>query len=764
MKKKQTLADFKLKREYKLWERLREMSRNLEITSDGFYTSKDNGGVYWEPFLVLLFKLGNIIKQTGKLKEIKMDWMRPLNYFESQTDGKIIYDGKTYVVDKHGTTNANNLRTAFRSVLTALEGFDELSDTNFQSKYKTLHTESGGFFKYLSVFVKDGFRLMHENIKEILKPLRMVRKPAYQLFSLEKKENNIEDLTLFQSKKQMGVFTKNINAFIKSEEYKLKKDADIDKLDDVLGNALSQNYYEYHYTEKIRENELETEADNVEVEKPPQQKLTHEEQKKIKEDEILYELTFLNIQELKQQQPTTIHKEAIQMKFEEGLDAMFKYLQLKLVKNFPFDIEAHKIFVNLNKIPFGHSTEQVEFFLAQLTSAIEELKQKCYDMKINGLSRVLIPITKNEAFVSVLKKIYDMHNIIDRILGDKLLYDQYMFIYEAVRVLLDSTVREDFEVLKKKEFFEDSIPKYVLYESMRRSVEVMRKMIKQSRSEGKYFNKDDYYQFNKHILDGENNIVIYAYELNDTLKRTINDEMRESMKIYDNELFKYGRFWLMEGYFPPEDRELWLEAIEILHNINDLVQEDIRDTLLIEHKDKIPIETSDSDRKTSSKLNPLMKKKTTLKGSSKKGFNKVGKETLRRRRSRIPSFSEEDEFLRKIPSKFDGLRPPFVWNFPVNHLRNLKNQELLKEGHEPLKTEIRNVDPRKCYKDKRVEKFTEKFNLIFHTAMEYSLQHKGNQWVYVFDKVLKELKISYDFPGLKKIEGIEKEEEEPILD
>ncbi len=42
----------------------------------------------------------------------------------------------------------------------------------------------------------------------------------------------------------------------------------------------------------------------------------------------------------------------------------------------------------------------------------------------------------------------------------------------------------------------------------------------------------------------------------------------------------------MEYYFPPDDRDKWLEVIEILSNVNKLVQEDLRDMIVLRN-DKI---------------------------------------------------------------------------------------------------------------------------------------------------------------------------------
>ena len=63
MPKKVTWEDFQKGKEYLMWGRLYEMAQSLDLTGPNFISSKESGsGVYWEPFLVLLFKFGNILK------------------------------------------------------------------------------------------------------------------------------------------------------------------------------------------------------------------------------------------------------------------------------------------------------------------------------------------------------------------------------------------------------------------------------------------------------------------------------------------------------------------------------------------------------------------------------------------------------------------------------------------------------------------------------------------------------------------------------
>lgn len=70
MSKKVTWEDFQKGKEYKMWGHLFEMAQTMDLSGVNFIKNKETGSeVYWEPFLVLLFKFGNMLKQTGKLKK-----------------------------------------------------------------------------------------------------------------------------------------------------------------------------------------------------------------------------------------------------------------------------------------------------------------------------------------------------------------------------------------------------------------------------------------------------------------------------------------------------------------------------------------------------------------------------------------------------------------------------------------------------------------------------------------------------------------------
>ena len=192
---------FQESKEYKIWINLTSLLEEYELTGDNYVTRKDIGGKYWEPLFDRIFKLGVTLKHTSKtMKGIKMDWMRPLLYLESQTQDIIIFDGDNFPINKGALANATNLRFAFKRLLDSLVKGKSLDENNFAKEFKQLKEDSKYFFKMLNNYIKLGFREMHENLKLILLPLRLLRKSAYRLFSIEQQESGNIDLNLLKIK------------------------------------------------------------------------------------------------------------------------------------------------------------------------------------------------------------------------------------------------------------------------------------------------------------------------------------------------------------------------------------------------------------------------------------------------------------------------------------------------------------------------------------------------------------------------------------
>jgi hypothetical protein len=74
----------------------------------------------------------------------------------------------------------------------------------------------------------------------------------------------------------------------------------------------------------------------------------------------------------------------------------------------------------------------------------------CYEMKLNGLNRILLPITENIEFTTQVKIVYDLHVLIDRLMGDKLKLEQFSFIYKEIEFISKSNFHEELFFLRIK--------------------------------------------------------------------------------------------------------------------------------------------------------------------------------------------------------------------------------------------------------------------------------------------------------------------------
>ena len=246
-------------------------------------------------------------------------------------------------------------------------------------------------------------------------------------------------------------------------------------------------------------------------------------------------------------------------------------------------------------------------------------------------------------------------------------------------------------------------------------------------------------------------------------------DLQERKAIHDKEVKDFGRFWIMEGFFSKNDRNLWLEAIDLLSNINELVREDIRDTFIYPKEEGVsPENDSLNSSQNSVDLNNsqistkgLKKRRSSKKAISKPALlrkNTRKKETKSRSKNRSLSKKKTLTSLEssKIPDNINVFRPPNVWNYPYHRLFKLKHL-----NEENVIYDIRKVDPSVNYKDGRIQKFMGLFNKIIENMRNYWKTEKPNVWDYFSIKILKALGISYvSYKMLKEEEEEQKRKEE----
>ena len=799
---KMTWDKFKKSGEYLLWEDLFRVAKEYGINEDTYFKKTDFSGEYWEPFFDRLYKMGSMLGFTKKLKEIRLDWMRPILYFGAQSTGVIEFDGRRDEINKGAIANAILVKFSFKSVINAVENFANLDEKNFHKEYIQFKKDIKYYFLQLSKFVKDGFLTMHNHVKLILKPLLDLRRGGYRLFALEQYEKNNKHLTIFNDTKDLSVFITSSKDFFMWEKYKQSKESEGEKLEEFINQNTSQERLVYHFSSEIRkkftEGHLNPYATNAafreDMEKYENKRYQNEtkpkdkntlilpkiKKTKQKKDEKNYDfIIFPNISTLDQPQPTRLKYEAYQVQFENGFNSMIEYLNLRQNKDFPYIIDAHKMFVNIKFIPNGTKEPATGYYINQLLQHIEILKEKCYEMKLNGLSRILMPITENVEFIKMIKNVFDFHVIIDNVMGNYLLYEQYMFIYNQIKFLTNSSKKDLIENIKERYFMEEAIPKYVFFQCLCHSVKVLEKFKKYYKFEkGRIFQYKDSYQITQHDLDNEDNELIFAYEIYGPYKRFFVKELQDRKNKYDKEVTQFGRFWLMEGFFNKEDKNLWIEAIEALSNINELVREDIRDKILNEKDEKEKekelfnsINKNDEENKEtnlsnkrkdssssslSSMVNIRKNSKIKIKTNRPSMRKKTKEKSLIKKKIIIRQQSTSSIDLNKI--NINSFRPPNVWNYPIFRLRKLK---IDKNDGKLAITNIRDVDPSKCYIDGRIEKFTKLFEKLYKNMRQYwNSGKKADTWDYFYDKVLKSLNIKYQTDKLLRREKMRKAMEE----
>lgn len=114
-------------------------------------------------------------------------------------------------------------------------------------------------------------------------------------------------------------------------------------------------------------------------------------------------------------------------------------------------------------------------------------------MKLNGLNRVLLPISANIEFTTQVKIVYDQHVNIDKIMGDKLKLEQYLFIYNCIDFISKSNFHQELSNTSNKYLMETGISKFIFYEALCHSINVMLKMRDDNRkNEIKYDTIDNF--------------------------------------------------------------------------------------------------------------------------------------------------------------------------------------------------------------------------------------------------------------------------------
>jgi len=424
----------------------------------------------------------------------------------------------------------------------------------------------------------------------------------------------------------------------------LKKDLEKEKVDEFLKNTDSKFNYEYSLGDEVRD----AKEWKVEI--------------------------------------CQFRQEALQKKFEIAFTGFLEYLYVRRKDDFDIKIDIHKLFENL-KLPDVDRITPLKFYVRELKMKIAEMKKDLYNMKINGISRIKIPVSANKEFIDKVKLIYNDHIVVDRLIGDKLRYDQYIFLYDCIKFLYDSSVR-DILMNRDELFKEDILPKHVIIMALRAQTKIINNLKEVAKNKGEVFSFKDYFQMVELELEGNDSPILNAWD--------------------------YTPYQI---YITPEIKEK-IEKIQKADKDKD--------------KEKENSEKKNMKNQRSIKNLPVVGSKEREK-SAKKGIvrgESKGKQDTTSNLSISADSDDEFEFTKKKKEKVvkkENFRPPQVWNFPVDKIKN--------KDDDPKTYHIRVIDPRGHYIDGRVVKFLDLLQKMKDSMLSYSKNSKGDVWKYFTEKI-----------------------------
>lgn len=730
--------EFKLTREYQLWNLMFQYISEYNMSASQL-VSKEDMNDYWEPFLEMIYKLGNIFNQTGKFKELKTKWMRPIFYIETNTE--LCIDGEEYECPRESITSGQEVRRKLQDLCKIIEKFPELNQSNIKANKTTFKSKSGELWKAIIKFVnKLGFKELHHFVKVYLKPLLDLREASLHLFKYECKELGISEFVMFNDSNNCKGFIKEVRNHLDRDAIKTSKQSNLESINKYFEEVNNNDNFKYVFPrEELRE-------------------------ALVKKEELLSKKEIVTFKDFR--------KETYQKDFETALLNLYKYLNNKLPDKFLIVPNIRKLFLNLevedkDKVPYS-------YYNNDMVNKIWDLKILLYELKCNGISRINIRIKENHQIIELLKEISDLHEVIDSLYGDNLSYDQFYFFYECIYVVYNSNMQNELKI-KIKEFMEEAMPRFIVLSAMRKAVQIEERMRLFEKDNLRVFKKNDFFQIINYDIFSENQEYINCsltsnYPLNNISLIEELDTIRLKLK---NEIKLYkGRFWILEGMFNKEDKDLWLKAIEILRNVNYLVQDDIRDYILYNPKEKdltyinknITPNTKDVKlTNVSSKKHLQISTNSIKKLKSSKETKEIKKKKLKYNRQNSnhdKSFESDDELIINKRNKlhFDILRPPYIWNFPVDKfkekfIKEAKEKELINKGVEPpeefneiIPNTIRNIDPREYYRDGRILEFMGILDKLTKNMLNYCDNVKKNNqniFKFYFEKSLNVFNIQY---------------------
>ena len=444
---------------------------------------------------------------------------------------------------------------------------------------------------------------------------------------------------------------------------------------------------------------------------------------------------------------------------------MLIYLNERFTSQVPEVIDPHKMLTNLEAIPklSINNNFPTSFYIKKLDQSLYDLKKMCYEMKLNGINRILLPISENIAFTTQVKIVYDNHVNIDRIMGDKLKLKQFLFIYDKIDYIIKSNFHSEFLSAKDKYLMEEGVSKFIFYEGLCHSVGVLEKMRKYNRvNQIKYDNIDNFFQLTQLSMDSITdfnsfnyyNFDGYEHDITKTYATEIKNEIKQNKLILLEEIKKFGIFFIFENFMAPEDKNNWIELVNQLIEINSAVREDVRDYLLkdpktIKKENNITVESSNFNESTlpdieQNKKHVSHKKHHILRNSQRRDskVNNLKKASSKSNNLNI-QIEDEEENINFKSVNIQKLKPPFVWNFPLWRVKTYKkNRNFTTIGGNEINTKIPDFD--KLYVDGRIQRFLYLFEIMFKNSRNYCKEKLNSSWEFMLYKQYEIFGMNYE--------------------
>ena len=245
-----------------------------------------------------------------------------------------------------------------------------------------------------------------------------------------------------------------------------------------------------------------------------------------------------------------------------------------------FDI---KQMLKISKIDGWQKIVPFFYFITPLHNSITKVRKALLDMQAAGVLFIKYIVEDNE---SLKKDVIDMVKkdiIAQWLMGDELKQDQFNFLYEVVKIVYDSALRDKL-IKGDKEVVNEVIPQLVAFKSVMVIRNIQLKKAKEVAHEKEKAEREGVpvKAGQKNMKDmTEEEIVAQRMENEKDGGGFQKSEAQIAAEEEEKERKIYGRHWVWDGYFNERNKDQWLETAEDLKHVNDMVLQDIEDYILL---------------------------------------------------------------------------------------------------------------------------------------------------------------------------------------